>query len=248
LKRPYIGASREERQVRKIVLSGMVFFVIAGFAALGCAEDTVGKTLSELFPNVKFDSIGPSRIKGLYEVVSGTHIAYFSPDEGILLVGEMVDKSGKNLTSERVDEIMAQKAKDLPLDKAVKSGSGKHTVIEVTDPDCPYCRKGAAFFEPRTDVTRYTFLFPLAMHPDAENKARYILCGQDRAATLESVMEGKIDRQKYESCKADDVEALLKLHKSVGDRMGVTGTPFYIVDGQVVAGLDTNKIQQILSK
>ncbi len=234
--------------MKKIVLSAMVFCVIAGFATLGRCEDTAAKALTEMFPNLKFDSVGPSRIKGLYEVVSGTKIAYFSPDQGILIIGQMVDKSGKDLTSERIGEIMVQKAKDMPLDKAVKTGSGKHTVIEITDPDCPYCRKGAAFFATRTDVTKYTFLFPLPMHPDAQNKSRYILCAKDRPATLESVMEGKIDGQKYEACKADDVEELLKLHKSVADKMGVTGTPFYIVDGQPVTGIDTKKIEQILSK
>ncbi len=234
--------------MKKFALCGMVFCMMAGFAAMGCAADTVGETLARMFPNLKFDSIGPSRIEGLYEVVAGTNIVYFSPNEGVLLFGQMVDRSGKNLTSERVGEIMVRKAKDLPLDKAVRTGSGRHRVIEVTDPDCPYCRKGAAFFEPRTDVTKYTFLFPLAMHPDAQNKARYILCAKDRTATLRDVMEGKIDGQKYETCKTDAVEELLKLHESVGKKMGVTATPFYIVDGQPVTGIDIHRIEQILSK
>jgi thiol:disulfide interchange protein DsbC len=234
--------------VKKIVLCAMIFLIVAGFAAMSRAEDTAGKALAEMFPKLKFDSIQPSRIKGLYEVISGTNIVYFSPEEGLLIFGQMVDKSGKNLTSERINETIMQKAKDLPLDKAIKTGSGKHTVIEVTDPDCPYCRKGAAFFAPRTDITKYTFLFPLSMHPDAENKSRYILCAKDRAASLESVMEGKIDGQKYDTCKSDDVEELLKLYKSTGEKMGVNSTPFYIVDGQPVMGIDTNKIEQILAK
>lgn len=234
--------------MKKTVLSAMVFLMIVGFAATIRAEDTAGKALAEMFPKLKFDSIQPSRIKGLYEVVSGTNIVYFSPEEGLLIFGQMVDKSGKSLTSERVNEIVMQKAKDLPLDKAIKTGSGKHTVIEVTDPDCPYCRKGAAFFAPRKDITKYTFLFPLAMHPDAENKSRYILCAKDRGASLESVMEGKIDGQKYDTCKSDDVEELLKLYKSTAEKMGVNSTPFYIVDGQPVMGIDTNKIEQILAK
>jgi thiol:disulfide interchange protein DsbC len=240
--------AREENSVKKIVLSAMMFLMVAGFAAVSRAEDTVGKALAEMFPKVKFDSIQPSRIKGLYEVVSGTNIAYFSPEEGVLILGQMVDKSGKNLTAERTGEIMVQKAKDLPLDKAIKTGSGKHMVIEITDPDCPYCRKGAAFFAPRKDITKYTFLFPLSIHPDAENKSRYILCAKDRAESLESVMEGKIDGQKYDTCKSDDVEALLKLYKSAAEKMGVNSTPFYLVDGQPVMGIDTNKIEQILAK
>ena len=234
--------------MKKIISGALVFCFMAFFATTGRAEDTIAKRLAEMFPKLKFDSVGPSRVKGLYEVVAGTQIAYFAPDDGILLFGQMMDKSEKNLTSERIAEIVAQKAKDLPLEKAVKTGSGKHTIIEITDPDCPYCREGEAFFATRTDITRFTFLFPLSIHPDAENKSRYILCAKDRAAELEAVMKGTIDGQKYETCKTDDVEDLLKLHKSVGDKMGVTGTPFYIVDGQPVPGLDVNRIQQILSK
>ena len=29
----------------------------------------------------------------------------------------------------------------LNLDKALKIGTGKTTIIEFTDPDCPYCRQ-----------------------------------------------------------------------------------------------------------
>lgn len=234
--------------MKKRVLSVIIFCMVAGFATISCAEDTVGKALAEMFPKLKYDSIQPSRIKGLYEVASGTNIVYFSPEEGVLIFGQMMDKSGKNLTSERVNAIVMQKAKDLPLDKAIKTGSGKHTVIEVTDPDCPYCRKGATFFAPRKDITKYTFLFPLTIHPDAQNKSRYILCAKDRVAALESVMEGKIDGQKYETCTSDDVEELLKLHKSIAEKMGVNATPFYIVNGEPVMGIDTNKIEQILAK
>jgi thiol:disulfide interchange protein DsbC len=86
------------------------------------------------------------------------------------------------------------------------------------------------------------------MHPDAQNKSRYILCAKDRAAALESVMEGKIDGQKYETCKNDDVEEVLKLYKSTAEKMGVNAAPFYIVDGQPVMGIDTNTIEQILAK
>lgn len=234
--------------MKKIVSGALVLCVMACFATTAWSDDATGKLLTQMFPKLKFDSVGPSRVKGLYEVVAGNQIVYFAPDEGILIFGQMIDKTEKNLTAERIAEVVAQKAKDLPLDKAVKIGSGKHTVIEITDPDCPYCRKGEEFFSTRTDVTRFAFLFPLAMHPDAENKSRHILCAKDRAAELEAVMKGAIDGQKYETCKADDVEELLKLHKSVGDKMGVTGTPFYIVDGQPVPGFDANRIQQILSK
>ena len=72
---------------------------------------------------------------------------------------------------------------------------------------------------------------PLAMHPDAKNKVRYILCQRERGKALEEVMKGKIDDGKYETCTNDEVENLIKLHESQAARLGISGTPFFIVDG-----------------
>jgi len=54
------------------------------------------------------------------------------------------------------------------------------------------------------------------MHPDAPGKVRYILCQNDRAKALEEVMKGKIDGQKYETCKNTEVDELMNFHKSEG--------------------------------
>jgi len=225
------------------------------------ATPTVEEALKTNFPDIKAESITPSPVKGLYEVITGQGVLYFAPQEGIIISGNMFDKTKKNLTGERMNKIkakreqaMAEKAKDLPLDKAVKVGNGIHKIIEFTDPDCPYCRQAAKFFEPRKDITKYTFLFPLPMHPDAGNKARYVLCQQDRGKAFEEVMQGKLDKDaegkpvKYEVCKSTEVEDLMKLHKSLADKMGVTGTPFFIVDGTVVSGFDIPRFEQLLGK
>lgn len=100
----------------------------------------------------------------------------------------------------------------------------------------------------RTDVTKYTFFTPLPMHPDAPNKVRYILCQNDRAKALEEVMQGKIDSQKYETCTNTEVNDLINLHKSEGAKMGVSATPFFIIDGTVVNGADIPKIEKILNE
>ena len=121
-------------------------------------------------------------------------------------------------------------------------------MIEFTDPDCPFCRNAAKFFESRTDVTKYTFFTPMPMHPDAPNKVRYILCQKDRAKAFEEVMQGKIDGQKYETCTNAEVDNLINLHKSEGAKMEVSATPFFIIDGTAVNGADIQKIESILNK
>jgi thiol:disulfide interchange protein DsbC len=208
-------------------------------------EDTFKKT----FPRVPFDAIQPTDIKGVYEVRRGSELIYFIADPGYLFIGDIISKDGKSLTGQRKEQLAAEKAKDLPLDKAIKIGSGKNTIVEFTDPDCPYCRKASEFLEQKKDVTRYIFFFPLPMHPDAENKVKHIFCAEDKAKAYEDAMKGKLDDQKYEKCEKPDAVALLNLHKEVTGKMGINGTPFFIVNGKkAVTGANTQEIEAALIK
>jgi len=239
----------------KMILSTMLLSLMLCFAGTAIAETDIEKTFKADFSDITIDSIKESPVKGIYEVISGRNIYYYAPGESILFIGQIIDKTKKNLTGERMQEVMAKfneemakKANDLPLEKAVKTGNGKHIVIEFTDPDCPYCRKADKFFESRTDMTRYTFFTPLPMHKDAENKVRYILCQKDRSKALDEVMKGKLDNQKYETCKNTEVDDLIKVHKSEGLKIGVSGTPLFVIDGKVVNGADIPKIENILKE
>ena len=238
---------------KKMMVSMMMLAMMLLCVVAANAESDIEKKLKESFPDIAFDSVKESPVKGIYEVTEGRNIYYFAPKERIIISGQMFDKTKKNLTFDRIQEVsalfekkIALKAKDLSLEKAVKTGNGKHIVIEFTDPDCPFCRNAAKFFESRTDVTKYTFFIPLPMHPDAPNKVRYILCQNDRAKALDEVMRGKIDGQKYETCTNPEVDDLIKLHKSEGAKMYVSSTPFFIIDGTVVTGADIPKIEKIL--
>lgn len=213
------------------------------------AEEKIEDTFKKAFPRVPFDSIKPTDIKGIYEVIKGSEIIYFISDPGYLFIGDMISKEGKSLTGERKGQLTAEKAKDMPLDKAIKFGSGKNTIVEFTDPDCPYCRKASEFLEQKKDVTRYIFFFPLPMHPDAENKVKYIFCAEDKAKAYEDAMKGKLDDQKYEKCNKPEAAELLKAHKELAGKMGIDGTPFFIINGKkAVTGANTPEIEAALIK
>jgi thiol:disulfide interchange protein DsbC len=122
-------------------------------------------------------------------------------------------------------------------------------VIEITDPDCDFCRKASEYFTKRKDVTRHVFLYALPMHTNAEAKIRYIFCAKDRAKAYEEAMTGKLDDMKFKPC--DDVAAaeLVKAHKEIGDKAGVQGfgTPMFLINGQAVRGFNMPLIEKILS-
>jgi thiol:disulfide interchange protein DsbC len=229
----------------KIVV--VVCFVLMLLPVLAIS-DTVEENFKKLFPNIPVDSIRPTEIKGIYEIVSQNQIGYFAPEPGYLILGEMIDRNGTNVTVKRRNETIAAKSKDLPLDKALKIGSGKNTILEFTDPDCPYCRKASSFLSQKTDVTRYVFFLPLPMHKDAENKVKYIFCSNDKAKAYEEAMQGKLDNQKYEICKKQEIDDLVSIHKEASKKMGVNSTPFFIVNGKPISGANTPEIDKALQQ
>jgi thiol:disulfide interchange protein DsbC len=209
---------------------------------------TPEESFKKSFPKYTLDSITPIAVPGVYEIVVQGKIGYYAPGPEYLFVGSIITPDGKNVTQERVMEIQAKKFKDLPLDKALKIGKGANTVIEITDPDCSFCRKASAFFAEREDVTRYIFFYALA--PNSEGKVRQIFCAKDQAKAYKEAMAGNLDDMKFTPCNSDEADKLFKLHKEIGDRVGVagTGTPLFLINGQVVNGANIPLIEKILGE
>ena len=231
----------------KAFLTLCVLMVIMTGAPLQAA--TPEESFRKSFPKIPLESITPTAVPGVYEIVSTGKIAYYAPGPGYIFTGAIITADGKNLTQERNIELQGRKFKDLTLEKALKIGSGPQTVIEITDPDCPFCRTASAFFSGRNDVTRHIFLYPLSsIHPNAEAKVRQIFCADDRARAYEEAMTGKLDDMKFTPCENGEADNLLKAHKEIGDRIGVagTGTPLFLIDGQIVNGANIPLMEQIL--
>ena len=196
------------------------------------------------FPQVPFDSMTSSEIPGLYEVMSGQNIFYYYPDKELILTGEIVGKDLKSRTAERKGAMAAKLVKDLPLNKAVKVGDGKKTVIEFTDPDCPYCRKASEYFTKRSDVTRYVFFAPLA-HPAAITKIEYILGAANKAEAYDAMMLGQ-EIPASAKPATPEIKQLALEHMALAKKMGIQGTPTFFVNGQMVVGADTKKLDELL--
>jgi thiol:disulfide interchange protein DsbC len=207
--------------------------------------------LQKAFPQIKIDSISESPVKGLFEVVSGQNVFYFYPEKDLLLVGDMYSSAGQNLTGEKKRELKAkfqekilEKIKDLPLEKAVKVGSGSRKVIEFTDPDCPYCRKASEALKKRADITRYIFLSPFA-HPNAAPKVHYILAAKNGEKAYHEMMEGKpVPAGQAEPGK--EIKALAEEHMSLARSLGIDGTPTFFIKEQMVVGADMERIENLL--
>lgn len=237
---------KKEPPVAMLIVLLAIFLTLAwGNASAETPEDA----FKRIFPDFRFEEIKTTGMTGIYEVRKGTDIIYFLPEYGYLFFGEIISREGKNLTQQRKDDLVAETAKKLPLDKAVTLGSGRHVVVEFTDPDCPYCRKASEFLKSRTDITRHVFFLPLPMHPDAGNKAKYVLCAEDRAKAYEEAMSGKLDDRKYQICANPAVSDIMNAHIEAARKVGVSGTPFFIINGKTfVRGADIPALEAALGR
>ena len=119
-------------------------------------KTAAGEAFKKDFPNARFTNVEESGIEGLYEITTGVNIVFYAPAAGRIIFGEMLDKTGKNITAEKRKPLIAQYEAEaqkkeaeaaklidsLPLDKAIKVGTGRNIVIEFTDIDCPVLPKG----------------------------------------------------------------------------------------------------------
>jgi thiol:disulfide interchange protein DsbC len=197
-------------------------------------------TLIKQVPGLsKVDQVNSTQINGLYEVVVGRKIFYVSTDGKFAVFGNIVDLAAKqSVTEQRMQDLAKVDFAQLPLDLAIKQviGDGSRKLAVFTDPDCPYCK----MFEKKVvsqlkNVTVYSFMFPLPIHPNAQMHAKQIWCSKDRGATWAAWMQKDTALPNYSSC---DTSGLDKVVKVGTDLVQVDGTPTLILEnGQIIPGM-----------
>lgn len=221
------------------------------FLLTGCSS--VQKVLPEeqfkkSFPKNKYESFAKTSVHGVYEVYNGSQVYYYLPEGDVIIAGNMISRDGKNLTQESIDKRMVARLAKLPLDSALKIGTGKTAVVEFIDPNCHYCRLSFNFFAGRMkDVALYVFFYPLSQ--DSVNKIRHIVCAQDKTKAYDDVLSGKLDgSDKLNLCGDKGAEDMMKAHQEASAKIGVRATPLFYIKGKVVPGFDQPAIEKLLAE
>ena len=209
-------------------------------------EDRARADLKKQFPNLKIDSFNKSPINNLFEIETGGNILYYDHKGGYLFFGDILSKTGVNITAKAREELANRKLAKIPLDKAIKIGTGPDKVILFTDVDCPYCKKVYFHLKSKSNITQYVFLYPLPMHPQAEVKSRMILSSPDPAKTYDDISNSKYDKYDWKSYKPDSNSAsLLNSHMAIAKNVGIRGTPSLWINGKAVPGADLPMIDKL---
>ncbi len=208
----------------------------------------IQKTLQARLPKITIEKVQASQWPYLYEVVTDGELFYTDATGDYLFYGKVMDtKTREDLTTKRWNDLLKVDFNSLPLNLALKQvkGNGSRKVVVFADPDCPYCVRFEKNLQEVTNVTVYTFLYPLeSIHPGAMNKSKRIWCSADRQAVWSAWMINKKELPQATDCNTDALNTLVKL----GEKMKVTGTPTLIFeDGHRVPGaIDKAQLEEEL--
>lgn len=213
------------------------------------AGQAAQQELRQSFANLDFEDFGPSPVKGpIYQAMAGGRLIYFAPESDHLLFAAIYDRSGVNVTALSQDEAMRRRVAGISDKAALSLGPpDAPTVIEFTDPDCPYCRALERWWESKAaegKVVRRLIYFVTGIHPAAAAKAQHILCAPDQAAAFRQIYAGAAPGTLLR-CAAG--ESQLAAQGEVVRKAGVSGTPTLIIDGRILPGFQQAELEAFLA-
>lgn len=207
-------------------------------------EAAVRQAFQSKIPDVAVDSVSKTPMPGLYEIVAGGQIFYVDEKVNFLIRGVLFDArtpAMRNITQARNAELAAQTLLK-STDNAIKRvrGNGRRVIYTFEDPNCGYCKQQQKELLKLTDVTIYTFLWPI-LSPDSIEKSRAVWCSKDRAKAWEDLMSRGVVPQDGAKC-----ETPLEKNMEMARRFGANGTPaVFIADGRMLGGYVTaDKIEE----
>ena len=191
-------------------------------------ENELQEKINQSYPDLVIKSIQKTGFNDLYEVLISGQIIYTNKDFSFLIVeGRVVDPETKiDITSERLEELTKVNFLKLPFDKAIKvvKGNGERKIAVFSDVDCPFCKKlEKESLSELDNITIYTFLFPLAIHPKAEIRSNKIWCAEDKEkAWNDYMLKNKMANNKGD-CRTPISDILI-----LGRDLGISSTPTII--------------------
>lgn len=191
--------------------------------------DRIRAALTRALPDTKIDRIAPSPIPGIYEIVSGTRIAYASADGKYVLLGDLVAvDSQDNLTSSARKKLQHEAIEAIGEQNMIVIGpkDAKHTVTVFTDVDCAYCaRLHLEVPQLNKEGVRVRYLFFPQAGPGSSSyrRAVSVWCAKDRVKAIGVAKAG--GKLEARSC-----ENPIDGHYALAMEMGLRGTPAVILD------------------
>lgn len=207
--------------------------------------ETIENHLKQHYPLLKIDNVKRTEVQGIYSASMDGQIIYVSEDAEHVMLGPMLRlKDQKNLTKELAMKQNPVDWASLPLQDAIKTvrGTGKRQLAVFSDPNCPYCKHLEEDLKKLTDVTIYTFIFPIK--PQSVAVSKNVWCSENRAYVWQNLME-KGQQPKKKSC-----DHPIDRNLALGKKLGLNGTPALIFSNgwKVMGAVSANEMEIIFKQ
>lgn len=211
--------------------------------------NAIRQSLKQALPGMEPDSIQPSKIKGVYEVMFGPKLFYVSEEGDYLIQGSMIDvRARQDLTEPRVAEARASALNKLGVTKMVvfKPEKAKYVAYVFTDIDCGYCRKLHSEIKQYLDAgieVRYLFYPRAGEGSDSFKKAVTVWCSDNRNQALTKAKKG-------EALPSKTCDNPISQHMAMGTQFGASGTPMIVTEkGTILPGyIPAPQLTQVLEQ
>lgn len=242
----YAGLSeptvRERIEVIMRVLIGATtiaaWLVLCSAAGAAGGADSVRVAIEKLNPGVKVGSPRSTPVAGLYETMLDGVNGYVTADGRYFIVGDLYDVTNRrNLAEENRKSQRMAMLKEADAADAITFAPKRpqHTITVFTDVDCGYCRKlhdEIAQYNERGIAVRYLAYPRSGPGSDAWKKMEAVWCSKDHGAALTRAKRGE-SIERPPSCETKSIAN----HYSLGERLGVQGTPMLVLeDGSIIGG------------
>jgi len=233
--------------MRKVIKIAALLIFGLTLPAANADENAIRQSMAKSMPDVKIDSVKPSVVNGLYEVIVGANIFYVSNDGKYLLQGRLIDVAArKDLTEEKLSGTRKQAIEKIGQENMIvfKPKIQKYTVTVFTDIDCGYCRKLHSEIDQylAQGITIQYLFFPRAgKGSDSYNKAVSVWCADDRNAALTAA-------KKDQKVPAKTCDNPVDEHMRLGADFDVKGTPMIVTEkGNIYPGyLPAKQLVEVL--
>lgn len=221
-------------KLKTLLLPVALAFSLASHAAPDASTAALRASLAKSMPGITIDSLKPTAVPGLYEMVSGAEVAYVTSDGVHMLQGTLYNvASRKNLTEQSLSVSRAKLMQTLdPASLMVYPAVGKekHSITVFTDPSCGFCRLLHSEV-PKLNELGITVKYALYARSGngtiTGRQLSEVLCSPNQKAELTKFFgASSMDVKGADCSKAEGLERIAR----VAPQVGLKGTPHIVTE------------------
>lgn len=220
--------------LKKLALSITLIAASAGAAHANQALENLEKTLAKSMPGLNIDSLKETPMSGIYEVVSGTDVAYVSADGVHMIQGTLFNvPERKNLSEKTLESVRFKAMSSLDTSSLLvypAKGKSLYTITVFTDPSCPYCHR---LHEEMGKLNELGVTVKYALYARSGNgtltgrQLQEVVCSKDPKKELDRFFKNASQASAGADCKrAESLESIARL----APKVGLEGTPHIVSD------------------